>query len=147
MTKSSFDLMLFCFLQKVKQPWFIIGIGFFFLIFESESDQNRVWLPFRSNENYSKKVFGQMNSRSNDLSVKWSFLEKAFGQMNFRSNALVRSFFSFKSHFLSKKIRSNDHFLKKIGLWLLIWILIILRKNTFQFNISCFSCSIIYILF
>jgi hypothetical protein len=39
-----------------------------------------------------KKTFGQMNFRSNDLSVKWPFgqmtifSKKAFGQMNFRSN-------------------------------------------------------------
>jgi hypothetical protein len=37
-------------------------------------------------DHFSKKAFGLMNFRSNDLSVDYHFQKKASGQMNIRSN-------------------------------------------------------------
>jgi hypothetical protein len=83
---------------------------------------------FRSNNHISKKIFGQMTFRSNDLSVKWPFLEKAFDQINFRSNEFLRNFFRSNELFCQKYIQWNDHFLKnKLFIWPF-------GKNNFRLN-------------
>jgi hypothetical protein len=62
---------------------------------------------------FRKKAFGQMNFRSNDLSVKWPFFKKPFGQMNFRSYDISVIWLVFQVRFsvkwpFSKYFRSND---------------------------------------
>jgi hypothetical protein len=68
---------------------------------------------FRSKDHFFEKAFGQMNFRSNILSVKWPIFKKAFGQLNFRANVISVIWLVFQIGFsvkcpFSKYFRSND---------------------------------------
>jgi hypothetical protein len=103
---------------KVKQPWLIIRIGKAFLIFESASDQNRVWLP-RCADVFVAVRCRAPGFRSNEFSVKWSFSEKAFGQMNFRSKEFsvkrpcAQFFFGQMTFFVESRFGQMTIFCKK----------------------------------